>query len=64
MNRFAGNTSHGTKLMIGKDQSDEEKFYIIAQAATQHVDEPRFISFKAMIQTLEAFQPLIAHHNR
>ena len=36
---------------------------IIAQAATKHAIEPRSISFKATIQSLEAFQPLIAHHN-
>ena len=36
---------------------------IIAQAATKHEIEPRSISFKGTIQTLEAFQPLIAHHN-
>ncbi|MCH7687774.1 MAG: IS4 family transposase [Planctomycetes bacterium] len=33
---------------------------IIAQAAIQHDIEPRSISFKGAIQTLEAFQPLIA----
>ncbi len=33
---------------------------IIAQAATQHDVQPRTISFKATVQTLEAFQPLIA----
>jgi hypothetical protein len=33
---------------------------IIAQAACQHDLEPRSISFKGAIQTLEAFQPLIA----
>ena len=33
---------------------------IIAQAATKHELEPRTISFKGAIQTLEAFQPLIA----
>lgn len=33
---------------------------IIAQAATKHKVEPRTISFKGTIQTLEAFQPLIA----
>jgi hypothetical protein len=33
---------------------------IIAQAATKHGIEPRSISFKGAIQTLEAFQPLIA----
>ena len=35
----------------------------MAQAATKHEIEPRSISFKGTIQTLEAFQPLIAHHN-
>ena len=33
---------------------------IIAQAATTHGIDPRSISFKGAIQTLEAFQPLIA----
>ena len=33
---------------------------IMAQAATKHDIEPRTISFKGTIQTLEAFQPLIA----
>jgi DDE family transposase len=33
---------------------------IIAQAAAKHNVEPRTISFKGAIQTLEAFQPLIA----
>lgn len=33
---------------------------IIAQAAARHCVEPRTISFKGAIQTLEAFQPLIA----
>ena len=33
---------------------------IIAQAANAHCIEPRTISFKGAIQTLEAFQPLIA----
>jgi hypothetical protein len=33
---------------------------IMAQAATKHGVEPRTISFKAAIQTLEAFQPVIA----
>lgn len=39
---------------------------IIAQAAIKHGIEPRSISFKGAIQTLEAFQPVIAiqaHHN-
>ena len=33
---------------------------IIAQAANKHGIEPRTISFKGAVQTLEAFQPLIA----
>ena len=33
---------------------------IIAQAAAKHHLEPRTVSFKGVIQTLEAFQPLIA----
>ncbi len=33
---------------------------IIAQAAAKHRFEPRTVSFKGAIQTLEAFQPLIA----
>jgi hypothetical protein len=33
---------------------------IIAQAASKHQIEPRTISFKGAVQTLEAFQPLIA----
>ena len=33
---------------------------IIAQAATRYDIDPRSISFKGAIQTLEAFQPLIA----
>jgi hypothetical protein len=33
---------------------------IMAQAATKHGIEPRTISFKGAVQTLEAFQPLIA----
>jgi len=33
---------------------------IIAQAATKHGIEPRSISFKGVVQTLEAFQPVIA----
>ena len=33
---------------------------IMAQAATKHGIEPRSISFKGAIQTLEAFQPVIA----
>jgi hypothetical protein len=36
---------------------------IIAQAAAKHGVEPRTISFKGAIQTLEAFQPLIAAHS-
>lgn len=33
---------------------------IAAQAATKHGIEPRTISFKGVVQTLEAFQPVIA----
>ncbi len=33
---------------------------IMAQAATKHGIEPRTISFKGAVQTLEAFQPVIA----
>jgi hypothetical protein len=33
---------------------------ILAQAATKHDIEPRTISFKGAVQTLEAFQPLLA----
>jgi len=33
---------------------------IMAQAASKHGIEPRSISFKGTIQTLEAFQPVIA----
>ena len=33
---------------------------ILAQAATRHSIAPRSISFKGAIQTLEAFQPMIA----
>jgi hypothetical protein len=33
---------------------------IIAQAASKHGIDPRSISFKGAIQTLEAFQPVIA----
>jgi len=33
---------------------------ITAQAATKHAIEPRTISFKGAVQTLEAFQPVIA----
>ena len=33
---------------------------IMAQAATRHGIDPRSISFKGAIQTLQAFQPLIA----
>jgi hypothetical protein len=33
---------------------------IIAQAASEHGIEPRSISFKGAVQTLEAFQPVIA----
>ena len=35
---------------------------IMAQAALQHDLEPRTISFKGTLQTLEAFQPLIDFH--
>jgi len=35
---------------------------IIAQAAAKHGIEPRTISFKGAVQTLEAFQPVIALH--
>ena len=37
---------------------------IIAQAATKHDVEPRSISFKGAVQTLEAFQPVIAIQGR
>jgi len=37
---------------------------IIAQAASKHGRLPRSISFKGTIQTLEAFQPIIAIHGR
>ena len=37
---------------------------IIAQAASKHEREPRSISFKGTIQTLEAFQPIIAIQGR
>lgn len=37
---------------------------IIAQAATKHDVEPRTISFKGVVQTLEAFQPVIAMQGR
>ena len=33
---------------------------VMAQAATTHGVEPRSISFKGAVQTLEAFQPVIA----
>ncbi|HUR55509.1 MAG TPA: hypothetical protein VMZ71_15345, partial [Gemmataceae bacterium] len=33
---------------------------VMAQAATRHGIDPRSISFKGTLQTLEAFQPLIA----
>ncbi len=39
---------------------------IMAQAAVQHEIQPRTIRFKGALQTLEAFQPVIAlqgHHN-
>jgi hypothetical protein len=37
---------------------------IMAQAATRHKVEPRTISFKGALQTLEAFQPLIDFQGR
>jgi hypothetical protein len=37
---------------------------IMAQAATKHEIEPRSISFKGTIQTLQAFQPVIAIQGR
>jgi hypothetical protein len=37
---------------------------IMAQAARQHGIPPRSVSFKATIQILEAFQPVIAHQAR
>jgi hypothetical protein len=37
---------------------------IMAQAATKHGIEPRSISFKGAVQTLEAFQPVIAHQGQ
>ena len=37
---------------------------IMAQAATKHGVEPRTISFKGTLQTLEAFQPLIDFQRR
>ena len=37
---------------------------IMAQAAIRHSVEPRSISFKGTLQTLEAFQPLIAFQGR
>ncbi|MCA9027292.1 MAG: hypothetical protein KDA86_18935 [Planctomycetaceae bacterium] len=33
---------------------------VIAQAASKHGIEPRTVSFKGAIQTLEAFQPVVA----
>jgi hypothetical protein len=36
----------------------------MAQAASQIDIQPRSVSFKATIQILEAFQPLIAHQGR
>jgi hypothetical protein len=35
---------------------------LLAQAASQHGLEPRSISFKGAVQTLEAFQPVMALH--
>jgi hypothetical protein len=37
---------------------------IMAQAARQIDIQPRSVSFKATIQILEAFQPVIAHQGR
>jgi hypothetical protein len=37
---------------------------VMAQAATKHGIEPRSISFKGTLQTLEAFQPVIAAETR
>ena len=37
---------------------------IMAQAAYKHGMEPRTISFSATLQSLEAFQPLIAYMGR
>ena len=37
---------------------------IMAQAATKHDILPRTISFKATIQIVEAFQPLLAFHSQ
>jgi len=37
---------------------------IMAQAASEHAVVPRTISFKGTMQTLEAFQPLIAYEGR
>ena len=37
---------------------------LIAQSATKHKVKPRTISFKAALQTLEAFQPVIAMRGR
>ena len=37
---------------------------IMAQTATKHNIEPRTISFKGALQTLEAFQPVIALQGR
>jgi hypothetical protein len=37
---------------------------VMAQAATKHGIEPRSISFKGTLQTLEAFQPVIAIQGR
>ena len=37
---------------------------IVAQAASRHCLDPRSISFKGAIQTLEAFQPVIAFHGQ
>jgi hypothetical protein len=37
---------------------------VMAQAATRHDAEPRSLSFKGAVQTLEAFQPLLALRGR
>jgi hypothetical protein len=36
----------------------------MAQAAIKHSLDPRSVSFKGAIQTLEAFQPVIAFQGR
>lgn len=37
---------------------------VMAQAATEHDIQPRSVSFKGTVQTLEAFQPLLAFQRR